>query len=110
MNELAKALEAALLFFAVAATVVSVIGIALARDAFVELIYGALPSGAALVALAACVGIERGIQVGTTQVVILALLSVPSSAIASHRIAAVVRGRNRNEASPAERANAADAQ
>lgn len=88
--------EGALLLAASAAAIVAVLGIAASRDVYAQLIYGSIASGGALVALVAAVIIEEGASIVTAQCIVLLLLMVPSSAIATHRIAALVRDRDRS--------------
>lgn len=92
--------ESVLLLLASAAAVVAVLGIAVSRDVYAQLIYGSIASGGALVALVAAVIIEEGASIATAQCLVLLLLMVPSSAIATHRIAALVRDRERSSRPP----------
>lgn len=86
--------EIVLLLVAAAAAVVAVVGIAASRDVYAQLIYGSIASGGALVALVAAVILEQGASIVTLQCIVLLVLMVPSSAIATHRIAALVRERS----------------
>ncbi|RYY15852.1 MAG: hypothetical protein EON55_05550 [Alphaproteobacteria bacterium] len=92
--------EGALLLLAAAAAIVSVLGIAASRDVYAQLIFGSIASGGALVALVSAVIIEEGASIATAQCIVLLLLMVPSSAIATHRIAALVRDRDRSSPLP----------
>lgn len=100
MSGVAGFAETVLLLIASAAAIVAVIGIAASRDVYAQLIYGSIASGGAVVALVAAVIIEQGASIVTMQCIVLLLLMVPSSALATHRIAALVHERKRSAPTP----------
>ena len=89
--------EAVLVLLGAAAAVVAIVGIGFSKDAFAQLIFGSIAGGGALIAIVAGLAIEQGATIVTLQGAFLVLLMVPSSAIAAHRIAALVLDRSASE-------------